>query len=351
MKELMTFPNLSAAPPLLQLLEAQAEQHPQTPAVVSAEGVLTYAELEARSSQLARALQARGVGENAPVGVCLERSLLMPIALLGILKAGAGYLPLDPAYPQSRRDFMLADAEVGLVVTQAALKDQIPSDVQTLCLDADASEIARFSDASLPPAPQPGADSLFYVIYTSGSTGAPKGVQMGRRAMASLVQWQTRASVRPDARTAQFAALGFDVSAQEIFSTLCGGGSLCIVPEDLRLDPSGLLGFLAQNAVERLFLPFVALQQMAEAAAQLSALPALREVITAGEQLKITPAIRALFERLPGLHSLQSVRAVGNSCGDGAHAGWAGSQAGLPCRRLAGPFPECRHVLSAASCI
>jgi len=282
---------------VIEMFTVQAERRPDAAAVVSAEGTLTYAALHAHSSQLARALLARGVGLDTPVGICLERSGLMPAALLGILKAGGGYVPLDPSYPQSRRDFMRTDAGVRLVLTQRSLEGQVPSGIETLCLDTDWPEIAEYADTDFSEPPSQ-ADSLFYVIYTSGSTGTPKGVRMGRRAIANLVQWQKEASFKPDARTAQFASLGFDVSAQEIFATLCGGGTLLIVPEALRSDPAGLLRFLEDSKVERLFLPFVALQQMA-AASQPGSLSALREVITAGEQLKITPAIRALFARLP----------------------------------------------------
>ena len=273
----------------------QAKHNPDAAAVVSADGMLTYETLYAQSNQLAQALLARGVGLDTPVGVCLDRSGLMPTALLGVLKAGGGYVPLDPSYPQARRDFMLADAGVRLVLTQSSLEAQVPTGIETLCLDTDwpqTEEAGAVSETT------PDADSLFYLIYTSGSTGTPKGVRMGRRAIANLAKWQREASFRPDARTAQFAALGFDVSAQEIFGTLCGGGTLCLVPEALRSDPQGLIGFLDAHAVERLFLPFVALQQMA-AAAEPGRLSALREVITAGEQLKITPAIRAMFDRLP----------------------------------------------------
>ena len=283
---------------LLEMFEAQAKRIPTAPAVVSAEGTLTYGVLQEQSNQLARALLGLGVGEDTPIGVCLERSLLMPVALLGILKAGAGYVPLDPSYPQVRRDFMLTDAAVPLVVTQQSLAAHLPPPVKTLCLDTGWPVIAQESSAAFPDAPS-GTDGLFYVIYTSGSTGTPKGVQMGRRAIANLVSWQLENSFKPDARTAQFAALGFDVSAQEVFATLCGGGTLFLVPEVLRSDPSGLVRFLEEHAVERLFLPFVALQQLSEAAAKPGSLAALREVITAGEQLKITPAIRALFSRLP----------------------------------------------------
>ncbi|MGI4792363.1 MAG: amino acid adenylation domain-containing protein [Janthinobacterium lividum] len=284
---------------IIEMFEAQAIRVPAAAAVVTAAGTLTYATLQAQSNQLARALLGFGASSETPVGVCLERSLSMPVALLGILKAGSGYLPLDPSYPQSRRDFMLSDAGVKLVVTQQSLQSQIPASVETLCLDTDWPITAGHISVSFESLP-PGTDGLFYVIYTSGSTGTPKGVRMGRRAIANLVDWQIKTSFRPDARTAQFAALGFDVSAQEIFATLCGGGTLFIVPEPVRPDPSGLVGFLQENAVQRLFLPFVALQQLAEAAAnQPGSLSALREVITAGEQLKITPAIRSFFERLP----------------------------------------------------
>jgi len=288
--------SVAEMPSVIEMFTAQAERYPEATAVVSADGVLTYGALHTQSSQLARILMAQGVGADTPVGVCLERSGLMPAALLGILKAGGGYVPLDPSYPQARRDFMLADAGVRLVLTQNSLEAQVPGEVETLCLDTDWPEA---EDADAVPETKPSADRLFYIIYTSGSTGTPKGVRMGHRAIANLVEWQREASFRPDAKTAQFAALGFDVSAQEIFATLCGGGTLCLVPEALRSDPHGLIGFLDSHAVERLFLPFVALQQMAAVSAP-GSLSALREVITAGEQLKITPAIRSLFERLPG---------------------------------------------------
>ena len=281
---------------VLHLLDAQAGRSPEAIAVVSEAGSLSYAALQRQSDALAVSLRERGIGVGTLVGVCLERSLLMLPALLGILKAGAGYVPLDPAYPQSRRDFMCADSQVRLVLTQNSLAAQIPSGIEALCLDTEWPTYGEAAPSVLPVQD----DGAFYVIYTSGSTGTPKGVEMGRRALANLVAWQSEASGRPDMKTAQFAALGFDVSAQEIFATLCGGGTLVLVPEVLRSDPSGLIQFLDRHGVERLFLPFVALQQMAEAAqSQKSTLLALREVVTAGEQLKITPAIRALFLRLP----------------------------------------------------
>ncbi len=280
---------------VLNLFDAQAGRTPEAAAVVSENGSLSYAALQRQSDHLAAALLERGVGAGTLVGVCLERSLLMPPALLGVLKAGAGYVPLDPAYPQSRRDFMCADSEVGVVLTQRSLAGQLPQGVKALRLDIEWPAPSEAAPGVLPVLD----DGAFYVIYTSGSTGTPKGVAMGRRALANLVAWQGEASGRPNIKTAQFAALGFDVSAQEIFATLCGGGTLVLVPEALRSDPFSLIAFLDKHGVERLFLPFVALQQLAEAAQfQKGTLSALREIITAGEQLKITPALRALFSRL-----------------------------------------------------
>src|SRR5262249_43645693 len=130
------------------------------------------------------------------------------------------------------------------------------------------------------------ADVPAYVIYTSGSTGRPKGVALGERALANLIQWQLAASpIGPGAAVLQFTSLSFDVSFQEILSTLCGGGRLVLVSEEVRRDPVSLLRHLEAESIERIFVPFVALQQIAETAAERGMPPTLRQVITAGEQL------------------------------------------------------------------
>jgi non-ribosomal peptide synthetase component F len=137
------------------------------------------------------------------------------------------------------------------------------------------------------------------VIYTSGSTGVPKGVAMPHRPLANLLEWQNARSNLPSgAVTLQFTSLSFDVSFQEIFSTLTSGGTLQLISDDARIDPAATWGVIARAGVQRLFLPFVALQELAEAATRLPQLATrLDEVITAGEQLKITPAIARLSER------------------------------------------------------
>ncbi|RQH23956.1 non-ribosomal peptide synthetase, partial [Okeania hirsuta] len=142
--------------------------------------------------------------------------------------------------------------------------------------------------------------NLAYVIYTSGSTGKPKGVAMKHLALSNLIFWQLENTrVSPKAKTLQFAPISFDVSFQEIFSTWCGGGTLVLISEQVRRDPVALLHLLREKQIERLFLPFVALQQLAQTAQTLGLIPtSLREVITAGEQLQITPAIASFFDQL-----------------------------------------------------
>ena len=175
-----------------ELFAAQAAKTPAAVAVVFAEESLSYAELDAGANQLAHHLRALGVGPEVVVGLCLERSPAMIIALLGILKAGGAYLPLDPGYPTERLAFMLDDARAPVLVTHSALRDRMPvHPARTVCLDADASTIARR------PITAPIIDLLpqhpAYVIYTSGSTGTPKGVVIAHR--ASLAN-KTRRRVR-----------------------------------------------------------------------------------------------------------------------------------------------------------
>jgi amino acid adenylation domain-containing protein len=144
-------------------------------------------------------------------------------------------------------------------------------------------------------------DQLAYVLYTSGSTGQPKGVAMVHRAMVNLVEWQNRVSagLPEGARTLQFSALSFDVSFQEMFATWCSGGELVLISEEIRHNPSALWDCISDCKVNRMFLPFVALQQLAEAAVGRDSLPdCLQEVITAGEQLQVTPQVVQMFQRL-----------------------------------------------------
>jgi amino acid adenylation domain-containing protein len=287
--------------PVHELVAEQSRRTPEATAVELAGQRLTYAQLDGRANGLARRLRELGVGPGAVVGICAERSLETVVGVLAVLKAGGAYAPIDPAYPEERVAFMLSDSAAPVLLTQERLLASLPAHgARTVCLDSDWDENAGREER--PPEGGATLDELAYVIYTSGSTGQPKGVAMPHRPLANLLAWQLDCwAEQPPARTLQFASLSFDVAFQELFSTWCSGGALILIDEQDRRDAQALLRVLAEQRVERLFLPFVALQNLCEAADYLGAtLPGLREVITAGEQLKATEAIRRFFERHPG---------------------------------------------------
>ncbi|HEX7182936.1 MAG TPA: amino acid adenylation domain-containing protein [Thermoanaerobaculia bacterium] len=275
---------------------AQAERTPEAIAVELGERTLTYAELVRRTDRLAARLRALGAGPDVPVGLAVARSPELVVGVLGILRAGAAYVPLDASYPRERREFILRDAGARLLVTAGDV--DLPGEaVLAVRLDDEAEEDGGGVAAPVPA----GSDHLAYIIYTSGSTGVPKGVALTHGALANLLRWQRESpALSGPARTLQFAPIGFDVSFQEIFSALGSGGCLVMISEEERRDPRALLRTLDERAVERLFMPFVALQQLAEAALDGVVPGALRAVVTAGEQLQVGPAVVALFSRLPG---------------------------------------------------
>jgi amino acid adenylation domain-containing protein len=289
------------------LVEAQVERTPDAIAVVfpaTASGqaqdvTLTYRQLNDRANQLAHALQDWGVGPDVLVAVNLPRSLEMTIAILGILKAGGAYIPLDPAYPAERLEFMLADTQAPIVLTHSSLAQGLPSSgARIVCLDTAGESIANHSTANPDSSVTP--DRLTYVIYTSGSTGKPKGVMLEHRTLVNLVSWQLRESaLGVGARTLQFAALSFDVSFQELFSTWVSGGTLVLFSEEIRRDALRLLKLICSERIERLFLPFIALQHLAEAVDTYKLIPtSLREVVTAGEQLQVNRYVGQMFSQL-----------------------------------------------------
>ncbi|MBW4629686.1 MAG: amino acid adenylation domain-containing protein [Brasilonema octagenarum HA4186-MV1] len=282
-----------------QLFEEQVERTPDAVAVEFENQQLTYYQLNCRANQLAHYLKSLGVKADVLVALCVERSLEMVVGLLGILKAGGAYVPLDPNYPTERLAFMLEDAQVLVLLTQQPLVDKLPQhQAQLVCLDTDASLVSQLNQENVITDVQ--ANNLGYVIYTSGSTGKPKGVAMNQLALCNLILWQLQNNtISTGAKTLQFAPISFDVSFQEMFSTWFSGGTLFLTGEELRRDPVALLNFLQEKAVERLFVPFVALQQLAEVAIGSKLINShLREIITAGEQLQITPAISQWFSKL-----------------------------------------------------
>ncbi|MBL8909748.1 MAG: amino acid adenylation domain-containing protein, partial [Archangium sp.] len=265
---------------LIAAFHAQVDRTPDAIAVTFEGSSLTYGALASRASGIAARLQSLGCGPDSVVGIALERSIDLCAAVLGVLESGAGYLPLDVNYPADRLAFMLEDARVKVVIGQSLLlKDVAPG--------------PRLKPSS-------GPEHLVYAIYTSGSTGKPKGVAMHQAPLTNLIEWQLRDSKFGHGRTLQFAPLSFDVHFQEMFSTWCAGGTLVMIREELRLEAVKLLELLQKERVQRLFLPFIALQSLCEVATSHGVYPSeLVEIVTAGEQLQVTPQVVKFFEALP----------------------------------------------------
>jgi amino acid adenylation domain-containing protein len=282
------------------VVRARACCSPEATALRSETVALTYADLEARSDGLARALRALGVTRGAHTGVLMSRTPLALVAVLAILKTGAAFVPLDPHLPPGRLRHIATDAGLTCILcepgTRAFLQDVTACLLD--CTDAlwrdEASGEPFIGEAATP-------DDLAYVIYTSGSTGLPKGVAMAHGAFCNMIAGALRDSRLTAPVTLQFAAWGFDVFLQEIFSTWTAGGTLVVAPAEARRDPAMLLRLLRTEGIARLYLPPVALHQLAEAAVTHSVpTPDLREIVAAGEALRITPALRRWFVALPG---------------------------------------------------
>jgi amino acid adenylation domain-containing protein len=287
-----------------EMFEAQAARTPEATAVIFESAGITYHELNARANRLARHLQTLGVNSESLCGICVERSIEMLVGVLGILKTGAAYVPLDASYPHERLGFMFEDTRMQALLTQQHLAETLRSlnapNIKPVLLDAEWQSIERQTADNLNV--KTDAHHTAYVIFTSGSTGRPKGVVMGQEALINLVRWQRESSQKfgGGKKSVQFASLSFDVSFQEMFSTWCDGGTLVLIRDEMRRDVRQLWELLLAEQIERLFLPPVVLQRLAEVADKHQAAPtSLREVITAGEQLKITPQIRRMFARLP----------------------------------------------------
>ncbi len=273
----------------------QARRTPHAVAARHGDQTLTYRELEQSSGRLAARLRSRDLGPGQRVGLSVSSGLERAVALLGVMRSGAAYVPLDPAYPRSRLEFMAGDAELALILASNETVDLFGgmAPVEPVSLDTAALPDFQGSRARL--------EDPVYVIYTSGSTGAPKGVVLPHRALGNLIEWQIREpGSEVPRRTLQFTALSFDVHFQEIFATWAVGGELVFVDDAVRRDPARLLSLIDGAGVERIFLPFVALQQLAEVATTHGPVPtSLREVVTAGEQLQVNGILRSFFEKLP----------------------------------------------------
>jgi len=285
---------------LPELFEKQCKLTPQNIAVEFNGSKLTYQELNSKANKVAGYLKNQGIGTDHLVGLCVERSFNLVVGVLGILKSGAAYVPFDPAYPSDRIEYMLSESGIKVMLIQEQFRNIFSKSNSSLkSLDTEWDDFSKLSDDNPIHIVKP--EHLAYVLFTSGSTGMPKGVGMVQQALMNLISWQnTKTNLGLAARTLQFAPISFDVSFQELFTTWTTGGTLILISDEMRLNAIRLLEFIQQNNVQRLFLPFIALQHLAEVADNSRIWPSgLQDVVTAGEQLQITKHIASFFTHLP----------------------------------------------------
>jgi len=266
---------------LHEAFEEQIANGPERTALVFADQQLSYQELNERANRLGHHLRDLGVGPDTMVGVFLERSVELMVALLGILKAGGAYVPLDPQYPVERVAFMLEDGGVSLIVTNGPLEELLPASwAQVICLDAECEHLASLSSENLPPLAQPA--NLAYVSYTSGSTGRPKGVSVTHGNIMRLVKNNPYADAGSEEVFLHVAPLAFDASSFEIWGSLLNGGQVVFMaPGTPSLEELGTA--LRRHGVTTLWLTAGLFHLMVDR--RLSDLAGLRQLLTGGDVL------------------------------------------------------------------
>src|SRR6266568_4915255 len=284
---------------LHRILEAQVERSPDSVAAVFEQQQLTYAELNRRANQLANYLRRRGVGPEVLIGVCLERSVEMVVALLAVLKAGGAYVALDPSNPRERLSFMLADAAAPVLLTQERLLADLPQhDAEAICLDRDWPNVALESEQ--PPNSGVVEQNPAYVIYTSGSTGKPKGVVVTHEAISNHMHWmQNRFPLTENDCILQKTPIGFDASVWEFYAPLMAGARLIIAKPGGHQDVAYLVRVIRQNQVTVLQLVPTLLRFLLDEPG-FETCDSLRRVYCGGEQLT-----RDLVERFQARHSAE----------------------------------------------
>jgi len=283
-----------------RLFERQVRQSPDAVAAIFGEQQISYLDLDRKAEAIARLLRRSGVAPGEFVAVAISRSFEMLASVLAVLKIGAAYVPLDPGHPAERIRVILDDLGTPVILTDRNLRNRFPLSTSKL-IDVEGAQREQAEDDRPRCQTRLSADAIAYVTYTSGSTGRPKGICMPHRAVTNLVGWQLTAYGRRSLgyRTMQFASLSFDVSFQEIFSTLGGGGTLVLISEDERRDVHGLIHLLHRYRVNRLFIPAVALQQVAEGYQAAGRLPTELDTVIAGsEQLLATANLVRFFSDL-----------------------------------------------------
>jgi amino acid adenylation domain-containing protein len=293
----MEYPRSASWP---ELFEARVQQTPEAPAVVFGGQSLSYRELNARADRLGRHLRRLGVGPEVLVGICVERSLEMAVGLVGILKAGGAFVPLDPAYPEDRLRYMIEDAGISVLLTLRRMAGRLPAHgARVVCLD---EEIPGGSDPHPDPVPdwnrererdrdrdgdRDNAGGAAYVIYTSGSTGQPRGAVLTQRGLVNHCLGAIRLyDLRPDDRVLQFSSLSFDIAIEEMFPAWLCGAAVVVRNDDAVLSGAPFLRWLDEHKVTVVDLPTAFWHEWVRDLARLGSPlpPCLRTVIVGGEK-------------------------------------------------------------------
>jgi surfactin family lipopeptide synthetase A len=273
--------------------EAQARRQPEATAIEFDQDCLTYGALDARANQLAHHLRGLGVGPEALCGICVERSPDMVVAVLGVLKAGGAYLPLDPGYPAKRLQLMLSDSRIAVLLTQEKLVSHLPEQTAPVVL-LDTHWAAISGEPKNAPAPRSDPQNLAYVIYTSGSTGTPKGVMIEHRGVVNhLTALVSDYDIGPGDTVLQLPSLSFHPSVRDILGTLSAGARLVLLDETAARDPRAIVDAIATRGVTCLLslVPSLARSLLDEPSTG-----SLRLILTCGESLR-TEVARELHDR------------------------------------------------------
>jgi surfactin family lipopeptide synthetase A len=288
---------------LHRLFEEQAARTPDRTALVAGDERLSYGALDARANQLAHELVALGVVPGTVVGVHLEASAGMIVALLAILKAGGAYLPLDPYYPTERIDHIIRDSRVRVIVTERALADRLPAEIVAVSMDSDWPRIARQSFKALDGGAV-GPGGMMYLMYTSGSTGTPKGVMVPHEGAANYVLWMARMfPLSADDKVLSKTSINFDISVWEIFLPLVGGAQLVVGRRDDLQAPEMLAALIRREAITHVQFVPSALRAFMDSG-QLAGCRSLTRLFSGGEALPVALQ-QEVFDVFSGeLHNL-----------------------------------------------
>ena len=294
---------------LQDLLRDSVARDRARPAVIAPEGTLSYGELDARSAALARTLAAAGVGPGERVGIDLDKSAAAIVAVFGVLKTGAAYVPIDPRSPAKRAAFIVDDCRLRALLTTRARFKSLSAEIkqQPACvLLADSGWEAIFSEKNLPSKNENPPD-LAYILYTSGSTGEPKGVMLSHSAALAFVQWgYSRFSLKSEDRLSNHAPLHFDLSILDIFGAIAAGAAVALVPPGVSVFPRSLADWIERSGISVWYSVPSALTQLAlHGGLERHRFERLRMVLFAGEVFPVRH-LRRLMELVPraGYHNL-----------------------------------------------